>query len=133
MRDVHRSLSFKESDENIDQPWRLKKETLEKIFIGPIGVHLFLISCISFQISFLNKYRSRREKYFLQDEEIKQTYRFSCENFYSPFSREGKEIGTERLARGNEEKRRIKEERKSDGIKHEVILVTRGSASTIKM
>lgn len=92
MRDVHRSLSFKESDENIDQPWRLKKETLEKIFIGPIGVHLFLISCISFQISFLNKYRSRREKYFLQDEEINKRNDFRAKIFIPLFRGRGRRL-----------------------------------------
>lgn len=54
MRNVHRSLSFKESDENIDQPWRLKKEPLKRKNSSAQRVRLFSSTFAHFEISFLN-------------------------------------------------------------------------------
>lgn len=54
MRDVHRSLSFKESDENIDQPWRLKKEPLKRKNSSAQRVRLFSSTFAHFEISFSN-------------------------------------------------------------------------------
>lgn len=135
MRDVHRSLSFKESDENIDRTLPVKKRNAEKKIHQPNvrSSHSYLSSLPlkrhfeKFFSSNIDRRYFKRAKH-LRDDRNQMEYRIFPRILINIFRGEKEEIGRIKIGTWKNS-----EERKSDGIKHGVILVTRGSASTIKM